>query len=613
MLLSKAIKLVAAFDHRHIFIDPDPDPAASWKERRRLFKLPRSSWADYNARLLSKGGGIYPRTMKRIAISKEAAAALGVEAREFEPEALINAILKSPVDLLWFGGIGTYVKSSAEANTQVGDPANDAVRVSGDEVRAKVVGEGANLGVTQAGRIEFALAGGRINTDFIDNSAGVDCSDNEVNIKIALDAARRAGRLTQGRRNTLLAEMTNSVSALVLEDNRLQALALSIAQAGGANAVAAQTRLIETLEDVGGLDRRTEGLAAGDVLSRRAMEGQGLTRPELAVLLSNTKLVLQDAVERSNLPHDAAVEPLLLGDFPQEMRGPFSNRILNHQLRKQLVATVLANKVVNRMGLVHPFELAEEEGVALEQICSAFVSACALLGLDEVWHALDTGRMPETARLALFEQTALALRSHMADLLRAGGAMVPPSVFIAEVSAGVGQLGKHVDDLLETEARDHAERIAVELAGLGAPARQARMVARLFAMDGAIGLARLARDSGMAPTMLARAFVDIGARLGLDWAQSKAAVMNPSDPWERLLVAGLARDFQQMRLEFLHGVARRKAAKQDLLGFIDGWAAAHAEPVRQFRATIGRAQANPPVAPAMLAQIASQARSILKL
>jgi len=612
MLLSKAIRLVAAFDHRHVFIDPDPDPAVSWKERKRLFDLPRSSWGDYNARLLSKGGGIFPRTLKRVAISKEAAAALGVEQREFDPEGLINAILKAPVDLLWFGGIGTYVRAGSETDAQVGDPANDALRVAGAEVRAKVIGEGANLGVTQAGRIEFALQGGRINTDFIDNSAGVDCSDNEVNIKIALIAAQRAGRLSETRRNALLEAMTGSVAALVLEDNRLQALALSIAQTGGAKAVASQTRLIETLEATGELDRATEGLAASDTLARRALEGKGLTRPELAVLLSTTKLVLQDAIEGTSLAQDPAFEPLLLGDFPEEMRGPFKSRILHHRLRGELVATVVANKVVNRMGLVHPFELAEEEGASLDQVCSAFVSARALLGLDQVWRELDTAKMPETARITLFEQAALALRSHMADLLRAGGALVAPSQAIADLKAGVVELDAHVDELLQDETRDHARRIVLELAEMGAPARAARMVARLFEMDGAIGLAALARDSGIAPTQLARAFVDLGARLGLDWAQSTAAVMSPSDPWERLLVAGLARDFQQMRLDFLRALARRKTAKHDLLGMIEAWAASHAAPIGQFRTMVGRAQAAAPVAPAMLAQIASQARSALK-
>jgi glutamate dehydrogenase len=612
MLLSKALKLVAAFDHRHIFLDPDPDPAAGWQERRRLFRLPRSSWGDYDTKALSKGGGVFPRTMKRIPISKEAAAALGTDQREFDPDGLIHAILKAPVDLLWFGGIGTYIRASSETDAQVGDPANDALRVTGAEVQAKVVGEGANLGVTQAGRIEFALRGGRINTDFIDNSAGVDCSDNEVNIKIALIAAQRAGRLSEARRNALLVEMTESVAALVLEDNRLQALALSIAQTGGAKAVASQTRLIETLEDRGALDRQTEGLAPSDALSRRALEGRGLTRPELAVLLSTTKLVLQDAMEASELAHDRAFEPLLLGDFPVEMQGPFRSRILHHRLRNELVATVVANKVINRMGLVHPFELAEEEGASLDHVCSAFVSASALLGLDDIWRALDTTKMPETARITLFEQSALALRSHMADLLRAGGAMVSPSQAIAELRPGITELDAHVEELLEDETRDHARRIALELAEMGAPERCARLVARLFEMDGAIGLAGLARESDIAPKLLARAFVDLGARLGLDWAQSTAAVMSPSDPWERLLVAGLARDFQQMRLDFLRVLSRRKQSKNDLLGLIEAWAANHAAPIHQFRTMVGRAQASPPVAPAMLAQIASQARSVLK-
>ena len=617
MLLSKAVKLVAAFDHRHIFIDPDPDPAASWKERKRLFELPRSSWADYDEKLISAGGGVFPRTMKRIAISKKAADALGITERELEPDALINAILKSPVDLLWFGGIGTYIKASHESDAQVGDPVNDALRANGTEIRAKVIGEGANLGVTQAGRIEFALSGaggtgGRINTDFIDNSAGVDCSDNEVNIKIALAGARDAGKLSEKRRNALLEEMTESVAELVLEDNRLQALALSIAEIGGSKAVPSQMRLIETLEDIGELDRKTEGLADGESLARRATEGQGLTRPELAVLLSNTKLVLQDAVESSTLDEDAAFEPLLLSDFPEEMRSTYKKQILHHRLRGEIAATVVANRIVNRMGLVHPFELAEEEGASLDQVASAFVSASALLGLDDIWLELDETEMPEKARLKLFDQAALALRSHMADLLRAGGCVCPPSQSIEELRGGVSEVARQVDDLLAQEARDHAEAIARDLIDSGAPPKVAQHVATLFALDGAIGLARLSRDCGIGPTLLARAFVDLGSRLGLDWAQSRAAVMSPSDPWERLLVAGLARDFQQMRFEFLGSLARRKPGKEDPIGAIDQWAAEHDAAIRQFRAMVGRAQSTTPLAPAMLAQIASQARNLLQ-
>jgi len=616
MLLSKAIRLVAAFDHRHVFIDPDPDPAASWKERKRMFALPRSSWADYSAKLISKGGGVFPRSMKAIPLSREAQAALGISAKELDPESLINAILKAPVDLLWFGGIGTYIKASTETQAQVGDPANDGLRVSGDEVRAKVVGEGANLGTTQAGRIEFALRGnagrgGRINTDFIDNSAGVDCSDNEVNIKIALEAAKRAGQLSEARRVALLESMTDEVAALVLEDNRLQALALSIAEHGGARAVAAQLRLIETLEDGGNLDRKTEGLADSETLARRAADGHGLTRPELAVLLSSAKLVLQAAIEASDLGGDEAAEPLLLSDFPAAMQGPFRKRILAHRLRKEIVATVVANTIVNRMGMVHPFELAEEEGVGLDRIAAAFVGASRLLGLEAIWAAIDAAKMPEAARIQLFERTASALRAHMSDLLRAGGAVQDPAQLIGDVAPGVAELVDHVDDLLADEARGHAQAIVDDLVKAGAPPRIAAMVANLFAVDGAIGLARLSRDTAIAPMALTRAFGDLGERLGLDWAQQRATMMSPSDPWERLLVAGLARDFQQMRFDFIRGLAAGKRAKGDPEALIAQWAATREPAIGQFRAMIGRAQAASPLAPAMLAQIASQARNLL--
>ncbi|WP_338446921.1 NAD-glutamate dehydrogenase domain-containing protein [Pelagerythrobacter marensis] len=611
MLLSKAIKLVAAFDHRHIFIDPDPDPAASWKERKRLFDLPASSWEDYDKALISKGGGVWPRTMKRIPLSAAMRKMLGTDAKEMEPEALISAILRAEVDLIWFGGIGTYVKSRAENNVQVGDPANDSLRVDAADLRAKVIGEGANLGVTQAGRIEFALRGGRINTDFIDNSAGVDCSDNEVNIKIALAGARRAGRLSEPRRNALLVEMTDEVAELVLEDNRLQALALSIAELGGAKATASQLRLIETLEDRGYLDRRTEGLADGEALARRASDGAGLTRPELAVLLSSTKLVLQDAIEQAALPDDPALEADLFEYFPAPMRGKFKTQILEHRLRREIIATSLANRIVNRLGLVNPFELAEEEGVELAQVAAAFVAAEKLFGIEDLWDRLDRTAMVETARIMLFDRVATAMRSQMADLLRAGVGRVGPSQIVEELAKGIAELAAGTEGLLAAESRQQSEKMRAAFAEKGAPADLAADVAHLFDMDGAVGLARLARDAEIGPRALTGAFTDLGARLGLDWAQGTAALMDPSDVWERLLVAGLARDFQQMRLDFLRRLSRRKDAKSDPVGAVSSWAEENGTAIRQFRAMIGRAQAQSPVAPAMLAQIASQARNLL--
>ncbi|MGE3690769.1 MAG: NAD-glutamate dehydrogenase [Novosphingobium sp.] len=608
MLLSQSIKLVAAFDHRHIFIDPNPDPAKSWAERKRLFELPRSSWDEYDRKLMSKGGGIYPRSLKEVKLSKEARAVLGIDTESIDPDGLISAILRSSVDLLWFGGIGTYVKSSAENNIQVGDPGNDALRVNGGDIRARVIGEGANLGCTQAGRIEFALAGGRINTDFIDNSAGVDCSDKEVNIKIALAMAKREGRLTEPARVKLLTAMTDDVAELVLEDNRLQALALSIAQSGGASGAGSFVRLSEALEESGQLDRKTEGIADGETLRRRAADGQGLTRPELAVLISNAKLALQDALEESRLPDDPGLEPELLAAFPPAMRRKFGADLRSHRLRREVIATRIANRLINRIGPIHLFELVEEEGAGLAQVAGAFVAAEGLLGMDRLWDRLETAQMPEEARVLALRRSASGLRLHMADLLRSGADMARPAEASALFEPGVRELSASAHRLLGAEARNLSDKLRSELTGSGVPSREADMVAHLADMDGAIGLAKLAGESGINTGLLTQAFSAIGAELGIDWAQGAAAQLRPSDPWERLLVSGLARDFQQMRLDFLRRVTGRKS---DPVAAVGKWTGARQDAVRQFRAMIGRAKNAVPVTPSVLAQIAGQARTLL--
>ena len=608
MLLSQSIKLVAAFDHRHIFLDPGPDPAQSWAERSRLFALPRSSWDDYDKALISKGGGVFPRSLKDIPLSPEVRSVLGIDAASADPETLISAILKSPVDLLWFGGIGTYVKAATENNFQVGDPGNDSLRVNGAEIRAKAIGEGANLGTTQAGRIEFAAKGGRINTDFIDNSAGVDCSDKEVNIKIALASAQRDGRLAEPARVKLLTAMTDDVAELVLEDNRLQALALSIAESGGASANASYIRLIDKLGDLGQLDRKTDGLADNDILLRRAGEGQGLTRPELAVLLSSSKLALQDALEDSQLPDDPGLEPELLAAFPAAMRGKFKADILSHRLRREIIATRIANRLINRIGMINLFELAEEEGASLAQVASAFVAAERLFGMDRVWAAVETADMPEAARIQLLRRSASALRSHMADLLRAGAGTQPPSQLADGLAGDVSRLSRSAQQLLGGEALAQSDKLRADFIAAGAPTVEASMVAHLVDLDGAVGLARLARDSQLSVTALTRAFAETGSRLGLDWVQATASRLRPADPWERLLVAGLARDFQQIRLELLQRILKDKSDPQALVA---DWAEARSEAVRQFRALVSRAQAASPVTAAMLAQIAGQARNLL--
>lgn len=611
MLLSKTIRLVAAFDHRHIFLDPAPDAATSWEERNRLFALPRSSWDDYDKSLISPGGGVFPRAQKSIPLSPEIREALGIEGESIDPDSLMTAILKAPVDLLWFGGIGTYVKAPHEAHADVGDPSNDAIRVNGRDVRARVIGEGGNLGCTQAGRIDYGLhgaqgVGGRDNPDFIDNSAGVDCSDKEVNIKIALASAKRAGRLDEDGRVALLSSMTDEVAALVLEDNRLQALGLSIAESGGASAVPGYIRLIEVLEEGGHLDRRTEGLADADTFHRRAEDGYGLTRPELAVLLSSAKLVLQDALEASGVVNDPGLEGELLAAFPSAMRETYREDILNHRLRREILATRIANRLVNRMGFIHPFELAEEEGASLADVAAAFLAAERLFAMGPVWDAIESGQMEEPARILLFERAAQALRGHMADLLRAGAAQEYPSVLAAALAPALDQMAGVIEGLLVSEARSGSARLRAELSVAGANEAELSSVVRLFDLDGAVGIAALAHSAGLDAVALAQAFTCLGAALGLDWAQATAARLSPSDPWERLLVGGLARDFQQMRLDAL---GRWNGG--DPQGAVNAWLAAQAGGVARFGAMIERARKVVPTSPALLAQIAGQARGLL--
>jgi glutamate dehydrogenase len=606
MLLSKALKVVAAFDHRHIFLDPNPDPAASWAERARMFALPRSSWADYDAALISAGGGVFSRGDKMVKLSPEVRAVLGIEAREMEPTALISAILKSPADLLWFGGIGTYVKAAHENNATVGDPANDRLRVDAEDLRVTAIGEGANLGVTQAARIAFSQRGGRINTDFIDNSAGVDCSDNEVNIKIALNREMNEGRLEFGKRNALLASMTDDVAHLVLEDNRLQTLALSIAEADGPTAMPSYVRVIEMFEGADRLDRAVEGLAGNDDLLRRGQDGQGLTRPELAVLLATAKLTLQDAIERSPLGVDDALRDYLHGAFPPAMRTTFAKAIDQHRLRGEIVATKLANRIINRLGILYPFELAEEEGADVPDIAAMFVVAERLFGLDALWSEIEATAMPETARILLFDEVGFAIRSQIADLLRANAPGTPPDAALTRLAKGIAALERETPDLLLEETRVQSRRIADQLEAAGAPADLTARVVRLFEMDGVVGLADLGARAKMDEMVLTRAFTTLGQALGLDWAQTSAARITPTDPWERLLIAGLARDFQQLRLDFL-GRARAKDPK----AAVDAWLEANAPRVAQFKALVDRARRAAQPNAAMLAQIAGQARVLL--
>ena len=398
MLLSKHIRLVAAFDHRHIFLDPDPDAARSWQERKRLFELPRSSWDDYDRSLISEGGGVYSRQQKSIPISPQVRAALGLadDVTELTPPNLIRAILRAPVDLLWNGGIGTYIKAEAESDADVGDRANDPVRVDANQVRAKVIGEGGNLGVTPRGRVEFNLCGGRINTDALDNSAGVDCSDHEVNIKILVDAAIAAGRIRPEDRAGLLMSMTDEVGRMVLEDNASQNDLMGTSRANAAIMLPVHARMIRELEQTRGLNRELEALPTDKEIRRRADAGLGLTSPELATLMAHVKLALKDELLAGELPDQEVFAARLPHYFPEPLRG-YTEAIRAHQLRREIVATMLVNEVVDTAGISYVYRITEDVGVGPVDAVRSYVATDAIFGINRVWRqireAAETGRL----------------------------------------------------------------------------------------------------------------------------------------------------------------------------------------------------------------------------
>ncbi|GAA5096202.1 NAD-glutamate dehydrogenase [Bartonella acomydis] len=389
MLLSKQTRLIAAFDNHDIFIDPNPNIAESYAERMRLFKLPSSSWQDYDETKLSNGGGIFSRSMKTITLSHEAAQAIGFEKQTGTPFEIISAILKAPVDLLWFGGIGTYIRATTETDAQVGDRANDGLRITGEQVRAKVIGEGANLGVTQRGRIEYVLNGGRCNTDAIDNSAGVNCSDVEVNIKIVLASALRAKTLTLEARNKLLKKMTPQIEQLVLRNNYLQPIALSLAESQSIVDLPYQIRFMHDLEQKKRLDRKVEMLPNDQILRQRMTQGQGLIRPELAVILAYAKLTLKEEIAHSPIVDDRYFDAILLHYFPTQMQRDFAKEIIHHQLRRNIIATVLANDIVNRGGPTFVSRLQDATEQKVENILRVFVALCDGFEIAQLSNQID--------------------------------------------------------------------------------------------------------------------------------------------------------------------------------------------------------------------------------
>ncbi|MGU3538386.1 NAD-glutamate dehydrogenase [Methylobacterium sp. A54F] len=498
MLLSESLRLVAAFDHRDIFLDPDPDPAASFAERRRLFDLGRSSWADYDRSLIAPGGGVFSRSLKTVPLSPEVRAALGFERAEATPAELMQAILRAPVDLLWFGGIGTYVRAGTETDEEAGDRANDAVRITGAELRAKVVGEGANLGLTQAGRIEAARAGVRLNTDAIDNSAGVNTSDVEVNIKIALMAPERDGRLDGPARNDLLVAMTDEVAGLVLRNNQLQTLALSLAERRGPAEGGFALRAMQALEAEGRLDRAVEFLPDDATLTERLRRGETLTRPEYAVLLAYAKLALHDALLASSVPGDPYFDRELQRYFPRALKERFPDAVKGHRLRREIIATALANIIVNRGGPALVTRLTDETGADAATIAKAYAVTRDSFGLMELNLAIDglDGRIPGQDQLGLYAEVQDLLGNRIVWFIRnldlAGGI----SPVVARYREGITAVEAALPRILAPEPAAEIEARRADLAGRGMAEAPARRLASLKALVSAPDIVRVAETDG---------------------------------------------------------------------------------------------------------------------
>lgn len=602
MLLSKSLKLVAAFDHRHIFIDPDPDPIESYEERLRLFALSASSWADYDPTLLSVGGGVFPRNLKAIPLSAEAANMLRLSAGEIDPPTLINAILRASVDLFWFGGIGTYVKASHETHEAAGDPNNDLLRIDADQLRCKVVAEGANLSFTQAARIEFAQQGGAINADFIDNAAGVNCSDNEVNIKIALSAAGRSGQLSRDARDNLLSAMTDEVVDLVLSDIRAQALAVSLSQGQGPAVLPGQLAVLEVLEASGRIDRTIDGFASDESFIRRAGDGRGLTRPELAVLLSHAKIHLQSEIEASPLPSDALAKVILQKAFPAKLISSVSQAIDRHPLRREIIATKVANVVINRLGFVATYELAAQEGTSLARVAGAFLAAEALFGFDNLWHRIEVAPIAEDARIGLLSDMSDSMRRLVAGILRAAYPESLPHQTALSLRESVRALQRELVHLWKPDKPTDNEPSAP----INGNCQLTNEITRLSFSARFFAAAALAGRKNWNVSDSLKAYDQLGDALGLDWCSRMSREVAVSDSWERSLTVGIARDFEQIRIEFLCTLTQ----PDPYIG-VEQWLDVNHMRIERFLALVTKARATSVVTLSMLCEIAGKARVLL--
>ncbi len=590
LLLSDKLQLVAAFNHMHIFIDPNPDAGKSFVERKRLFDLPRSSWADYDASLISAGGGIFLRSAKSIAISPEMKERFDISADKLAPTELLNALLKAPVDLIWNGGIGTYVKSSKESHADVGDKANDALRVDGRELRAKVVGEGGNLGMTQLGRVEYGLNGGASFTDFIDNAAGVDCSDHEVNIKILLNEIVAAGDMTGKQRNKLLAEMTDAVGGLVLGNNYKQTQALSLAERRARERQGEYKRVMAGLEAAGKLDRGLEFLPSDDELNERAAKGQGLTRPELSVLISYSKIDLKESLLKSQVPDDEYLAREMETAFPPLLAQKFGEAMRRHRLKREIVSTQIANDLINHMGITFVQRLKESTGMSSANVAGAYVIVRDVFRLPHWWkqiEALDY-QVPAELQLQMMDELMRLGRRATRWFLRNRRSELDAARDVAHFAPRIEALAMSLDELLEGQAREQWLARFQSYVEAGVPEVLARMVAGTSHLYTLLPIIEASDVTAQAPARVAASYFAVGGALELGWYLQQITGLPVESNWQALAREAFRDDLDwQQRaitvslLQMPDGPAEIEARVVDWLGqhrrLVDRWKAMLAE------------------------------------
>lgn len=590
MLLSQSLRLVAAFDHRHVFLDPDPDAATSFAERQRLARLDRSSWADYDESLISVGGGVYPRTLKTIPISDQVRTRLGLppSVLALTPSEVVQAILLAPVDLLWNGGIGTYVKAEGESNASVGDKANDAVRVNGRELRCRVVGEGGNLGLTQAGRIEAALNGVQLNTDAIDNSAGVDCSDHEVNIKILLDMVVADGDMTVKQRNELLASMTDDVSAHVLEDNYAQNQVLGYARAQSADLLPVHQRLIQSLEARGLLDRKLEVLPSDAQIEERLATDQGLTSPELSVLLSYVKIALTTDLGTSGLAGELWFDSVIRSYFPAVLVERFGDWIARHPLRSQIISTLVANDMVDSGGITFVHRAIEETGASPVEVARAYTVAREVFGLRSIWQqisALD-GQISTSAQSALHLEVRRLLDRATRWVLALRGGTVDVAGEIGRFGATVERLAAVSDRLLVGSARGRFMEKTEYFVSLGAPKELAQNAAVALDRFSLLDIDDIARRYQDEPEVVAELYFAVSEHYGIDALLNHISALERSDRWANLARAALRSDLYSVLAGLTSKVLRSTSGDEVAESRIADWEERNWEGQQRARATL---------------------------